>query len=112
VFGPLIDKSDIVTGIDKASGDTTAISAGAEDRDFLRHAFPAAILLGTVFYVRDKLIRATEAGGKNNATGRLNDLHISAMCRLESAITAVSWLLFVIPSRPYLHFGLAKHSRF
>jgi hypothetical protein len=49
--------------------------------------FPAVIFLS--FYVRDELIRAIEAGGKNNAAGRLNDPHISAMSRLVSRRTAV-----------------------
>ena len=57
VFGPLIDQDDIEAGIDQIGGNTTAVGAGAEHRDFLRHAFPAAIFFVT-FLARDELIRA------------------------------------------------------
>jgi hypothetical protein len=53
VFGPLNDHGDVVAGLDEAGGDATAVGAGAEDRNFLRHACSYAASI-----VRDDLIRA------------------------------------------------------
>jgi hypothetical protein len=65
VFGPLIDHGDVEAGLDEAGGDATAIGAGAEDRNFLRHACSYAASIA-----RDDLIRAAANVRRNKKCSR------------------------------------------